>query len=63
MKALTIVIDLQERENSGTGMGVGQKDMEIDTLGFESTKEALHDGIIVAVAFAAHADGDVVQSE
>jgi len=34
--------------------------MKIDTFGFESAKEAFHDGIVVAIAFAAHTYGDAM---
>ena len=44
-------------------MGVGLKDMKIDTLGFEGAKETLHDGVVIAIASAAHADDDGVLSE
>ncbi len=37
--------------------------MKGDTFRLERTKEALHDGIVVAVACSAHADGEVVLSE
>src|SRR5258706_14138275 len=63
MKALTIVIHLQELNNHGTGMSARVKDMEIDTLDFESAKETFHDGVVVAVGLSAHANGDVVLSQ
>ena len=63
MKSLTIVIDLQELKDDGTGMGTGLKDMKMGTLGFERTKEALHDGVIIAVSGAAHANSDGVLSQ
>src|SRR5258705_4125753 len=63
METLTIVINLQELKNHGTGMSARVKDMEIDTFGFESAKETFHDGVVVAVGLSAHANGDVVLSQ
>ena len=60
---MTIVIDLQKLEDNRTGKVVRLKDMQIDAFGLEGAKETLHRGIVVAVAFAAHADGDVMLSE
>ena len=60
---MTIVIDLQKLKDNGTGKVVGLKDMQINTFGLESAKEALHDSVVVTVTGAAHADSDVVLSE
>lgn len=44
-------------------MRVGLKKVKIDTFRFEGVKEALHNGIVVAIALSAHAGGDVVLSQ
>ena len=60
---MTVVKDLQELKDDGSGISVRVKAMLVNTLGFEGTKETLHDSVVVAVTGAAHADGDVVLSE
>lgn len=39
-----------------TRLFMGLKDVVADTFAFEGAKEALHDGIIVTIACATHAD-------
>jgi hypothetical protein len=41
-------------EDGGAGLGAGSEAMIVDQFVFESAKEGLDEGVIVAVAFATH---------
>ena len=58
-----IVEGLDVIEDGGAGLGAGGEAMMIDQFVFEAVKERLDEGVVVAVAFAAHGSTQTVLSE
>lgn len=56
MKTLPIVVDFDEFKQLTAGLSTRLEAGMGDKLGFEGAEEALHRGIVKAVAFAADAD-------
>ena len=54
MESSAVVEGFDVIEDGGAGLGVGSEAMMVDQFVFETAKEGLDEGIIVAVAFAAH---------
>ena len=54
MESGAIVEGLDVIEDGGASLGAGGEAMMIDQFLFEAAKEGLDEGVIVAVAFAAH---------
>jgi hypothetical protein len=55
MAALTVVEDLDVLKDASFGLFSGFITVMMDPFGFQRMKETLNYGIIVAVAFSAHA--------
>jgi hypothetical protein len=56
MPPLPVVKDLDKGKQIVPGFGPGEITTVMDTLGLELAEEALHRGIVIAAARAAHAD-------
>ena len=54
MESGAVVEGLDVIEDGGTSLGAGGEALMIDQFVFEAAKEGLDEGVIVAVAFAAH---------
>ena len=63
MEAHGVVEGLDVVEDHEVGLGAGGGDVFAEAFGFEGGPEAFHGGVVVAVAFAAHALGDVAEVE
>ena len=50
----TVVEGFDVIEDGGAGLGVSSEAMMVEQFVFETAKEGLDEGVIVAVAFAAH---------
>jgi hypothetical protein len=50
----TVVEGFDVIEDGGAGLGAGSEAMMVDRFLFATAKEGLEEGVIVAVAFAAH---------
>ena len=50
----TVIEGFDVIEDGGAGLGAGSEAMMVDQFVFESAKEGLDEGVIVAVAFATH---------
>ena len=55
VSSLSVVEDLDVVKNTDLGLGPGVEGPEVNELFFQRTEERLHDRIVEAISFAAHA--------
>ncbi len=60
MDALPVVVNLDVFEDGGFEFGVGCPLFSMHEFFLERREETLGDGIVLTIAFAAHADGDAL---
>src|SRR5205814_116256 len=63
MKTLTIVKDLNELKDSDAGSLVSGKGEQIGQFGTQGAEKTLHHGIVIRIAFAAHAELNVMSGK
>ena len=59
MATLAIVPDFDERKDCLASLGACRETVD-NAFGFQRRKETLHHGIVITIASAAHADGDII---
>ena len=62
MQSLSIVERLQILEDRVSSLRSALIGLPIDTLGFQSAEEALHERVIITIPFATHTHHDAILS-